>query len=190
MEGTSNMAARTKKKNEKPDNKNEIFEALQLLEKERGIPVDFMLEKIKKAILTACKNSYDNEDAVIDLNPETGMFEVRLKMIAVDDVWEPGKEVLIEKARKIDPTVEVGDDVYVTMNTKQFGRIAAQTARNIIRQGIRASTRAPAPPRCASARPRPCCRAPSRWAARCSRRASTSVCTSWTCARRSAGRAP
>ena len=137
MEGTSNMAARTKKKNEKPDNKNEIFEALQLLEKERGIPVDFMLEKIKKAILTACKNSYDNEDAVIDLNPETGMFEVRLKMIAVDDVWEPGKEVLIEKARKIDPTVEVGDDVYVTMNTKEFGRIAAQTARNIIRQGIR-----------------------------------------------------
>ena len=139
MEGTSKMAARSsKKKNEKPDNsKNEIFEALELLEKERGIPVDFMLEKIKKAILTACKNSYDNEDAVIDLNPETGMFEVRLKMIAVDDVWEPGKEVLIEKARKIDPTVEVGDDVYVTMNTKEFGRIAAQTARNIIRQGIR-----------------------------------------------------
>lgn len=139
MEGTSKMAARaSKKKNEKPDNsKNEIFEALELLEKERGIPADFMLEKIKKAILTACKNSYDNEDAVIDLNPETGMFEVRLKMIAVDDVWEPGKEVLLEKARKIDPTVEVGDDVYVTMNTKEFGRIAAQTARNIIRQGIR-----------------------------------------------------
>lgn len=214
MEGTSNMAARTKKKNEKPDNKNEIFEALQLLEKERGIPVDFMLEKIKKAILTACKNSYDNEDAVIDLNPETGMFEVRLKMIAVDDVWEPGKEVLIEKARKIDPTVEVGDDVYVTMNTKEFGRIAAQTARNIIRQGIRDGERGQMmqefqsknqelvsalveriDPRTGAAtlrigRPRPCCRAPSRWAARCSRRASTSVCTLWTCARRSAGRAP
>ena len=139
MEGTVKMAGRSaKKKNDKPENnKNEIFEALELLEKERGIPVEFMLEKIKKAILTACKNSYDNEDAVIDLNPETGMFEVRLKMIAVDDVWEPGKEVLLEKARKIDPTVEVGDDVYVTMNTKEFGRIAAQTARNIIRQGIR-----------------------------------------------------
>ena len=139
MEGTVKMAGRSaKKKNDKPENnKNEIFEALELLEKERGIPVEFMLEKIKKAILTACKNSYDNEDAVIDLNPETGMFEVRLKMIAVDDVWEPGKEVLLEKARKIDPTVEVGDDVYVTMSTKEFGRIAAQTARNIIRQGIR-----------------------------------------------------
>ena len=46
---------------------NEIFEALNLLEKERGIPVDFMLEKIRKAILTACKNSYGNEDAVIDV---------------------------------------------------------------------------------------------------------------------------
>ncbi len=139
MEGTVKMAGRSaKKKNDKPENnKNEIFEALELLEKERGIPVDFMLEKIKKAILTACKNSYDNEDAVISLDPETGMFEVRRKVIAVDDVGGPGKEVLLEKARKIDPTVEVGDDVYVTMNTKEFGRIAAQTARNIIRQGIR-----------------------------------------------------
>lgn len=116
---------------------NEVMEALQLLEKERGIPVEFMVDKIKKAILTACKNSYGNEDAVIEMNPDTGAFEVRLKMIAVDDVYEPGKEVLIAKAREIDPTVGVGDDVWVTMNTKEFGRIAAQTARNIIRQGIR-----------------------------------------------------
>ena len=116
---------------------NEVMEALQMLEKERGIPVEFMVDKIKKAILTACKNSYGNEDAVIEMNEETGQFDVRLKMIAVDDVYEPGKEVLIGKAREIDPTVGVGDDVWVTMNTKEFGRIAAQTARNIIRQGIR-----------------------------------------------------
>ena len=116
---------------------NEIFDALSLLEKERGIPVDFMKDKIKKAILTACKNSYGNDDATIDVNPETGAFEVRLKMVAVDDVYEPGREIVLEKAREIDPTVGVGDDVYVTLNTKKFGRIAAQTARNIIRQGIR-----------------------------------------------------
>lgn len=53
---------------------NEIFDALSLLEKERGIPVDFMMDKIKKAILTACKNSYGNDDATIDVNPETGAF--------------------------------------------------------------------------------------------------------------------
>lgn len=116
---------------------NEIFDALALLEKERGIPADFMVDKIKKAILTACKNSYGNDDATIDVNPETGAFEVRLKMVAVDDVYEPGREIVLEKAREIDPTVGVGDDVYVTLNTKKFGRIAAQTARNIIRQGIR-----------------------------------------------------
>lgn len=116
---------------------NEIFDALSLLEKERGIPVDFMMDKIKKAILTACKNSYGNDDATIDVNPDTGAFEVRLKMVAVDDVYEPGREIVLEKAREIDPTVGVGDDVYVTLNTKKFGRIAAQTARNIIRQGIR-----------------------------------------------------
>lgn len=116
---------------------NEVLEALQLLEKERGIPVEFMVDKIKKAILTACKNSYGNEDAIIEMNEATGQFDVRLKMVAVDDVYEPGKEVLISKARQIDPTVGVGDDVWVTLNTKEFGRIAAQTARNIIRQGIR-----------------------------------------------------
>ena len=116
---------------------NEVMEALQMLEKERGIPVEFMVDKIKKAILTACKNSYGNEDAIIEMNEESGQCDVRRKMIAVDDVYEPGKEVLIGKAREIDPTVGVGDDVWVTMNTKEFGRIAAQTARNIIRQGIR-----------------------------------------------------
>ena len=59
---------------------SEVFEALALLEKERGIPVDFMLDKIKKAILTACKNSYNgNEDAVINMDPATGTFEVYLR---------------------------------------------------------------------------------------------------------------
>ncbi len=60
--------------------------------------------------MTACKNSYGNDDATIDVNPDTGAFEVRLKMVAVDDVYEPGREIVLEKAREIDPTVGVGDD--------------------------------------------------------------------------------
>ena len=88
---------------------SEVFEALSLLEKERGIPVDFMLDKIKKAILTACKSSYNgNDDAIINMNPDTGVFEVYLQKTVVEEVED-----------------------------KLFGRIAAQTARNIIRQGIR-----------------------------------------------------
>ena len=116
---------------------NEIFEALNLLEKERGIPIDFMLEKIKKAIVTACKNSYGNEDAVININEEKGIFEVLLRKTVVEDVLEPGKEISVEKAREIMPDAAVGDVVGIKLDTKQFGRIAAQTARNIIRQGIR-----------------------------------------------------
>ena len=88
---------------------SEVFEALSLLEKERGIPVDFMVDRIKKAIVTACKNSYGNEDTVINMDPETGAFEVYLRKTVVEDVEEPGKEILLEKARDIDPTAAIGD---------------------------------------------------------------------------------
>ena len=98
---------------------SEVFEALSLLEKERGIPVDFMLDKIKKAILTACKSSYNgNDDAIINMNPDTGVFEVYLQKTVVEEVEDKGREISLLDAREIDP------------NT-------AQTARNIIRQGIR-----------------------------------------------------
>lgn len=116
---------------------SEVFEALNLLEKERGIPVDFMLDKIKKAILTACKNSYGNEDALINMDAARGNFEVFLRKTVVEQVEEPGKEISLAQAREIDPSAGMEDKVNVALNTKEFGRIAAQTARNIIRQGIR-----------------------------------------------------
>lgn len=116
---------------------SEVFEALTLLEKERGIPVDFMIDKIKKAIVTACKSSYGNEDCVINMEPAKGTFDVYLRKTVVEDITEQGKEILLEDARSIDPAAGIGDTVNVQLNTKEFGRIAAQTARNIIRQGIR-----------------------------------------------------
>lgn len=116
---------------------SELFEALELLEQERGIPVDFMIDRITKAIVTACKNSYDNEEARGEVNMDKGAFEVFLRKEVVDEVYEPYKEITLEDARKIDPTVDYEDFVEVQLDTKEFGRIAAQTARNIIRQGIR-----------------------------------------------------
>lgn len=116
---------------------SEIFDALSLLEKEKGIPVDFMIDKIKKAVVTACKNSYGNEDCVVNVDQAKGVFEVYLRKTVVEEVTEPGKEILLEKARGIDPAAALGEKVAVLLNTKDFGRIAAQTARNIIRQGIR-----------------------------------------------------
>ena len=80
---------------------NEVFEALQLLEKERGIPVDFMMDKIRKAIITACKNSYGTEDVIINMDDTTGKFEVFLKKTVVEEVMDPHTEISLEKARKI-----------------------------------------------------------------------------------------
>ena len=116
----------------------EIFEALKTLEKERGIPMDFMVEKIRKAIITACKNSYNgNDEAVININEETGQFDVHLMKTVVEDVKIKGKEISLEDARKIDANAGFGEKVAIKLDTKEFGRIAAQTARNIIRQGIK-----------------------------------------------------
>lgn len=115
----------------------EIFDALNLLEKERGISADFMIDRIKKAIVTACKSSYGNEDCVVNVDPAKGTFEVYLRKTVVEDITEKGKEITLEKARELDPTASDGDKVAVPLDTKEFGRIAAQTARNIIRQGIR-----------------------------------------------------
>lgn len=129
-----------KKEPEKQGNE-ELFIALNLLEKEKGIPVEFMLDKIKKAIATACKNNYGNEDVDIEINAETGKFDVYLKKEVMEEVENPSREILLEKAKEIDPMAEVGGFVGIQLDTKQFGRVAAQTARNIIRQGIRDSER-------------------------------------------------
>ena len=119
-------------------NSKELFESLSLLEEERGISVDYMFEKIKKAIVTACKNSYNgNEDVIINVNPKRNKFDVFLQKTVVNDVTDPGNEISLLEARKISANAGVGEKIGVKLNTKEFGRIAAQTARNIIRQGIR-----------------------------------------------------
>ncbi len=120
---------------------SEIFGALAMLDKERGISADFMLDRIKKAIVTACKSSYGNEDCVVNADQAKGIFQVFLNKTVVEDITEPGKEITLEKARAISPTAAVGETVAVPLNTKDFGRIAAMTARNIIRQGVREGER-------------------------------------------------
>lgn len=119
-------------------NNKELFEALSLLEIERGISADFMFDKIKKAIVTACKNSYNgNDDVLIDIDEDKGKFEVYLRKTVVETVSDFGREISLADARAIDAGTDIGEQVSIKLDTKEFGRIAAQTARNIIRQGIR-----------------------------------------------------
>lgn len=130
-----------RKKQPEVNGNEELFLALKLLEKEKGIPVDFMLDKIHKAIATACKNNYGNEDVEMEIDLDKGVFRAFLKKTVKTSVENPDREIDITKAREINPLAQEDDTVGIPLDTKQFGRVAAQTARNIIRQGIRDSER-------------------------------------------------
>ncbi|MDR2074447.1 MAG: transcription termination factor NusA [Oscillospiraceae bacterium] len=112
--------------------------ALKNLNEDKGVSMEFMMGKISKAISTACKNSYGNENVVVDFVDKN--FVVKMVKTVVEAPSD-GTEISIDDAREIQPCAEVGQEVLIPLDPKQFGRIAAQTARNIIRQGIRDSER-------------------------------------------------
>ena len=133
-----------KSKNAKPieTNKNpELYEVLALIEKEKGISAEYMITQIKRAIKIACKKTYNtgDEDIFINMDQETGLFEVFLNKEVVEEVTDARKQIHLDEARKISAAARVGDKVGIRLDTKEFGRIAAQKAKNIIRQGIRDS---------------------------------------------------
>lgn len=134
------MAARTtkSKKDNKKNSDDELFEALALLEKERGIPVDYMINQISKAILIACKNTYGtNENVDIVMNPDQKIFSVKLRKKVVDEVENPADEITLAEALQYDKKAFVGGEIAIKLDPKEFGRIAVQTSRSVIRQGIR-----------------------------------------------------
>ena len=117
----------------------ELFEALRMFEKEKDIPMDYMLQQIEKAIVIACKNYYEgNENVVFKVDPEKNTFDVKLVKTIVDEVENPNYEVTLEQAQQINKRKKfaVGDEVEVPLNPKKLGRIAVSSARNVIRQGI------------------------------------------------------
>ena len=120
---------------------NEFFEALSMLEHERGITAEYLIEKIKAAIIIAVKKNYEvEEDHVkVDIDPDTGRFDVALiqDVVADEDWYDEHSEIGITEAQKIRKTYEVGDRIITPLKTKDFGRIAAQTAKHVIPQGIR-----------------------------------------------------
>lgn len=119
-------------------NNKELFAALAQMEKEKGIPVDYMLEQIERAIKVACKNNYGgNENVVFKVNPEKGTFDVKLVKTVVEEVEDPNFEISLEEVRKKRKRIDIGDEYEVALDPKQLGRIAVQTARSVIRQGIR-----------------------------------------------------
>ena len=116
---------------------SEIFAALKQLEKERGIPTDYMVEKITQALVAAYKKDRDGYTDNVFVTLDEDALHMYAQKEVVDDVISPQTEVTLDAARKIDPTVQLGDLINVDIQTKGFGRIAAQTAKQVIIQGIR-----------------------------------------------------
>ena len=132
-----------KKVTKKVNNSNELdgkefFAAIAQIEKEKGIKPGYMLEKIAHALLTAYRREHEGvgENLVIDANPETATVRVFLKKDIVEVVDNPGTEISLDEARLVLPHAPLGDVVRMEIKPKNFGRVAAQNARQIITQAI------------------------------------------------------
>ena len=116
---------------------SEFFEALAMLEKERGIPVSYLIEKISNAIAIAVKRDMGgSENAIVEIDPEKQRFYVAIRKNVVEEVTDPETEITLSDATKYSRVAHVGGVVEIPLETKQFGRIAAQSAKHVIRQGI------------------------------------------------------
>ena len=123
------------------DNK-ELIQALEDLEKEKGIKKEYLLESIETALVTAYKRNFDSQENVkVVMDEKTGATSVYSIKEVVEEVKDNIKEIGLKEAKKIKRTVEVGDNVEIEIVPKNFGRIAAQTAKQVIVQKIREAER-------------------------------------------------
>ena len=121
---------------------NELLEALTVLEKEKDISKETMLEAIENSLLTACKNHFGKSDNIkIVMNHETCEYKVFSEKTVVEVVEDDVLEISLAKAKMIDSKYELGDIVQQEVKSKEFGRIATMNAKNVILQKIREEER-------------------------------------------------
>jgi N utilization substance protein A len=120
----------------------ELLEALDILEKEKNISKDVMLEAIENSLLSACKNHFGTSDNIkIVMDRKTCDYSVYAEREVVEEVFDPAIEISLEDAEKINPALHIGDIAQVELHSKEFGRIATQNAKNLILQKIREEER-------------------------------------------------
>ena len=121
---------------------NELLEALTILEQEKNISKETLLEAIENSLLTACKNHFGKADNIkVNIDPETCEFHVLAEKTVVEKVEDDVTEISLANARMIDSKYNLGDVVNVEVKSKEFGRIATQNAKNVILQKIREEER-------------------------------------------------
>jgi len=123
-------------------NSNDFMQALTDLAKEKNISLDVLIETIENSLLIACRQNYGKADNVsVNVDRETGESHVVLAKTVVEDVLDPVEEISLEDAQRIDGKYDLGDVVNVEVKSKDFGRIAAMSAKNTIMQNIREEER-------------------------------------------------
>lgn len=115
---------------------SDIFGALKEINSEIGIDLEYIKEKIAKAISAVCKNTY-GIDVLVEFNSESGEVIVKTNKTVCEKIEDEMIQISLENALKINPEVKIGDSIEARIDTKKFDRVAAQTVRNVIRQGIR-----------------------------------------------------
>lgn len=134
------MSAELEKSSKKAD--HQLFDAIVALEAEKGIPKDVIFEAIETALLTAYKKNYAPlMHVVVEMDRTDGQIYVYSEREVVDEVVIPQTEITYEDAVAIDPNCAIGDVIRIKEEPKDFGRIAAQTARQIVMQRLREAER-------------------------------------------------
>ncbi|MBM6724763.1 transcription termination factor NusA [Pseudoflavonifractor phocaeensis] len=136
------------KKNAKVQKTNELdgrefFAAIDLIEKEKGIPKAYMLDKITQALVSAYKRDHEGagDNVSVEADEAAGTVRMFVKKDVVEEVDNPCTEMSLEMARSKLPQAQLGDVIRIEIKTRDFGRIAAQTARQVIIQGMREAER-------------------------------------------------
>ena len=121
---------------------NELLEALTILEQEKNISKDTLLEAIENSLITACKNHFGKSDNIkVNIDPKTCEFHVFAEKTVVEQVEDDCLEISLANAQMIDSAYQPGDVVNIEVKSKEFGRIATQNAKNVILQKIREEER-------------------------------------------------
>ena len=136
------------RKNAKAQKSNELdgaefFTAIGLIEQEKGIPKGYMLEKITQALVTAYKRDHEGvgDNVSVEADEKAGTVRMFVKKDVVETVDNPCTEMSLEEARATLPRAQLGDVLRIEIKPRNFGRIAAQTARQVIIQGMREAER-------------------------------------------------
>ncbi len=119
-----------------------IYQSIEILSKEKGIDPNVILDAVKDAMLVAArKHFHTNEDLVADFDARSGAIQIFGVKKVADPVTDPEKEISLEAARAIDPSLEIGGEIRTPKPTEALGRISAQTAKQVILQKVREAER-------------------------------------------------